>query len=126
MVSKNLTNIFCRNINIFIASLQRECELHLHDCLLLYPSYRNWQFLARKFSTVICLKQPYANVYQNMTQPQMMAKWLKYAMQCQKVNLKFLLMIILFWNLSIILGFDIKTTTLWQKGLLTSSGRQAM
>lgn len=29
-------------------------------------------------------------------------------------------------ELSVILSFDIKTTTLWQKGLLTFSGRQAM
>jgi len=58
MVSKHLTNIFCRNINILIASLQRESDHHLHNCLLLYPSYRNWQFSARKLFTVYHLKQP--------------------------------------------------------------------
>jgi len=33
MVSKHLTNIFCRNINILIASLQRESD---HDFTIVY------------------------------------------------------------------------------------------
>jgi len=122
MVSKHLTNTFCRNINILIASLQRKSDHHFTIVYYCIHHTEIDNFWPENFP----LPQTALNIYQNMTHPQMMVKWWKYAIECQKVNWKFMLMMILFWNLSIILSFDIKTTALWQKGLLTSSDRQVM